>query len=296
LGFGAVAQCLQNGRRMAGMRVITVTFAIFFALVVVSETEASPRRIRSRRSVPLFLAHRGGNVGPEGVIGTYRQSLALGFGIEGDLHETADGHIVNIHDPSGLRTTGVDRLVRETTLAELKTWDAGHGFVDEQGRRPFAGHGLTIPTLEELLDAFPKTPMNLDIKPVRPSIVKKVVHAIRERNAEDHITLASFHFRTVLELRLRGYRGRVGLSTRELYSMFVPNLYRLMPVPGDVAQFPLFWNGRNLGQKKLIDRCHACALDVHFWDVDTVAEGQRLLDLGVDVIETNQPRLLQSLL
>jgi glycerophosphoryl diester phosphodiesterase len=88
----------------------------------------------------LIYAHRGASGDfPENTLLAVRQALAQGVdGIELDLHATADGIPVVIHDRAVARTTNGRGYVDEMTLARLRTLDAGHG--------------ERIPTLAEVLD------------------------------------------------------------------------------------------------------------------------------------------------
>jgi glycerophosphoryl diester phosphodiesterase len=95
---------------------------------------------------PLIIAHRGASGhAPENTIAAYRLAIELGSHfIEADLQVCSDGHIVAIHDAVLQRTTNGRGTVAESTLAELRTIDAGRWF-----DRDFAGQRLS--TLEEVL-------------------------------------------------------------------------------------------------------------------------------------------------
>src|SRR5215207_9901459 len=75
----------------------------------------------------LIYAHRGASVDhPENTLRAFRHALALGVdGIELDVHATADGIPVVIHDRDIRRTTTGVGYVDETPLARLETFDAG---------------------------------------------------------------------------------------------------------------------------------------------------------------------------
>lgn len=99
---------------------------------------------------PLIIAHRGASHdAPENTLAAIHLAWKMeSDAVEIDIRLTADGEIVVIHDASTTRTTGVEHMVAETTLAELKTLDAG----------AFKGTswcGEQIPTLCEVLQAVP---------------------------------------------------------------------------------------------------------------------------------------------
>ena len=70
---------------------------------------------------PLIAAHRGGaGLWPEASLGAFRNAIALSVDfLELDLHLTADGQVVVIHDPTLDRTTTARGAVRGVTRAEL---------------------------------------------------------------------------------------------------------------------------------------------------------------------------------
>ena len=77
----------------------------------------------------LNLAHRGfkGSY-PENTMLAYRKAIEVGAdGVEFDVHLTKDGELVIIHDENLIRTCGVDILVKDLSLAELKKYDAANG-------------------------------------------------------------------------------------------------------------------------------------------------------------------------
>src|SRR5215218_3697295 len=91
---------------------------------------------------PLIVGHRGAmGYAPENTFAAYERAVALGAdAVECDVHLSADGVPVVIHDHTLDRTTSGRGLVRDHTLAQLRALDAGAFFGPE-----FAGQRL--PTL-----------------------------------------------------------------------------------------------------------------------------------------------------
>ena len=75
----------------------------------------------------ILAAHRGEKkYHPENTMPAFVAALEAGVDmIETDIHQTADGELVIIHDRSALRTAGVDRFVTDMTLAEVRQLDVG---------------------------------------------------------------------------------------------------------------------------------------------------------------------------
>ena len=95
---------------------------------------------------PLIIAHRGAsNQAPENTIPAFQRALELGAGgIELDVHMSADGYLMVIHDETVDRTSNGKGLVKGKTLAELKSLDFGSWFSEEFSDEK-------IPELEEVL-------------------------------------------------------------------------------------------------------------------------------------------------
>src|SRR5512139_4333535 len=83
------------------------------------------------RGAPLLIAHRGGAaLVPENTIEAFRQAADVWAAdmIELDVHATADGHCVVIHDPTVDRTTDGTGEVAAMSLDQLQRLDAGYRF------------------------------------------------------------------------------------------------------------------------------------------------------------------------
>lgn len=95
----------------------------------------------------ILAAHRGDKKRyPENTMPAFRAALDAGVDmIETDIHLTADGELIIMHDRSALRTTGVDINTDESTLSELLALDAGAIFDP-------AFAGTRLPTVREFLE------------------------------------------------------------------------------------------------------------------------------------------------
>lgn len=114
----------------------------------------------------LVIAHAGGEgLGPANTLEAMRLSMAAGADVnDADVHLTADGELVAIHDDTVDATTNGSGLVRDKTLAELRLLDAGWHFAGDAADFPFRGRGVRIPTIEEVLTEFPDTLTSLEFK------------------------------------------------------------------------------------------------------------------------------------
>jgi len=105
----------------------------------------------------LVVGHRGAMAhAPENTFPSYELGVQMGAdAIEIDVHLTADGKLAVIHDDTLERTTDRSGAIRDLTLREIRQADAGATFAAPDGSHPFAGTGLKVPTLAEVLEWLP---------------------------------------------------------------------------------------------------------------------------------------------
>ena len=96
---------------------------------------------------PLVLAHRGGkDEAPENAAESFADALAHSIcGAETDVHMTADGELVIMHDASVARTTGSEGVVEEMRLADITALEIG-------------GSGWHVPSLDRFLEVYAGLP------------------------------------------------------------------------------------------------------------------------------------------
>lgn len=99
----------------------------------------------------VIVAHRGASFdAPENTLAAFELAWQQGSdGVEGDFYLTRDNKIVCIHDGGTTRTTGVSKVVEDSTLAELRELEYG-GWKDEKWK------GEKIPTFQEVFQSVPE--------------------------------------------------------------------------------------------------------------------------------------------
>ncbi|HLL14779.1 MAG TPA: glycerophosphodiester phosphodiesterase [Pyrinomonadaceae bacterium] len=257
---------------------------------------AAPRR-------PLVMAHRGGaGLWPENTARAFAGAVSLGADVlEMDLHGTSDGALVVIHDATVDRTTNGAGRVNALTLAELKRLDAGYRWTNDGGRTfPFRGKGITVPTLREVLDEFPQTRLNIDIKQAQPSLVKSFCGTLRAGRATGRATVASFSSETLAEFRRECPEVGTSASMDEVFAL-ASDVGAGRGLAAGKARFralqvPETMGGRGWLTAELVAEAHRGGLEVHVWTVNDEEGMRRMIALGVDGIMTDYPDKLISLL
>ena len=127
-------------------RVMLVTAVVGFLVLALALGGIVGELVDVRRDVEV-TAHRGSSGrAPENTLSALRAAIEDGADYaEIDVQETADGHVVLLHDTDLERIAGVDRKIWEVELAELKRYDAGSWFGE-------AFRKERVPTLEEAID------------------------------------------------------------------------------------------------------------------------------------------------
>ena len=119
----------------------------------------APGRATSAQKAPFVdrnYAHRGlhrqDKSVPENSLAAFRAAVEYGYGVELDVHLSADGALVVFHDDTLERVCGVPGAIEEKSLAELR-------------QLRLCGTEYGIPTLEEVLDVLGgRVPLILEIK------------------------------------------------------------------------------------------------------------------------------------
>ena len=247
---------------------------------------------------PLLVAHRGGAaLAPENTLAAFERALdAWGADmLELDVRATADGAVVVLHDATVDRTTDGSGAVRSMSLEALRELDAGYRFRDADGHPAFRGHGVGIPLLEEVLKAFPRARLNVEIKAAEAA--RGTLELVRRHGATERVLLAAEHERN--RRGARGYRGPWGASRRQLGPFWILHrtpLSGLVTPRADAFQVPPTWKGLPVLTRRFVEEAHRRNIPVHVWTVDDPAEMRRMLALGVDGIQSDRPDVLARVL
>lgn len=242
-------------------------------------------------SSPLVYAHRGASLElPENTLDAFALAIELGAGaLETDAHLTRDGHVVLSHDESAERMAGRPDLIRASTLEQVRGWDVGQGLV-VAGERPFVGRGFRVPTLEEALDAFPRTLFNVDAKQTAPDMIPALLRAIARVGASARVRIASFSGANLARARALGYPGETGLGPLEVARLVLAPSWARGRARGAAVQVPPRGWGVTFASQRVIDRFHAAGVRVDFWTINDADEAARLFAMGADGVMTDDPR------
>jgi glycerophosphoryl diester phosphodiesterase len=240
--------------------------------------------------------HRGNRAhAPENTLESFAQAVALGVdALEFDVRLTADGVAVVHHDPTVDRTTDGSGPVAAMTLAELRRLDAGARFTADGGRTfPYRGRGIRVPTLDEVLGAFPDTPLLVEIK--TPTASRETKAVIDRHGAQARCVVDAFDAAALTPFR--GTPIAVGAAQREVAWLLAAAMAR-MPVRSvgyRALCIPRFFRGIPLPVARFASMLAPLACPVHIWTVNDPAEARLLWEGGVRGIISDDPGTMLKL-
>lgn len=232
--------------------------------------------IRLHAAGMRMIAHRG-------LSGIERENTCAAFvaagnrsyyGIETDIHRTADGRYIVVHDDDARRVAGVNLCIEETDFDTLRAIR-----MNDLDGNPRAD--LMFPSLEEYIRIcrqYGKTSV-LEIKNhFEPEDIGRVIAIVRGMGWLERTIFISFdlpNMRCIRELLpdqpAQYLTETFGSDLLELLTAHRLDLdiYHRAVTPENVAA------------------CHEAGIQVNVWTVDTPEDAQRVMACGVDYITSN---------
>lgn len=238
---------------------------------------------------PVPLAHRGFSAAhPENSMAAFAAAVELGYRyVETDVHATRDGVLVAFHDAT------LDRVTDGSgAIADLPWGVVREARID--GTEP-------IPTLAELLGAWPDLRLNIDVK--AEGAVGPLVDVLERHHAHERVCVASFS-----DARRRAVVRALSAPVTTSGGRAVTAGFVLAAAAGSAAgvrralrdvdclQVPQRQGPVPVVTARTVAAAHAAGRAVHVWTIDDPDDMRRLLDLGVDGIVTNRADVLRGVL
>ena len=297
------------------------------ALVAAAPAPAANRWLGDK---VLNMAHQGGEDElPSNTMYAFRKAMRLGADtLELDVSATKDGRLVVMHDWQVDRTTNGTGYLTDLTLAQVRKLDAAYNFVPGRNavsglparRYPFRGvrtgakkppkgfsrNDFRVPTLAEVLKAFPHTPINIEIKgrdddPAQFAHNADLLAAMLKNTKRRDLIVVSFNQPAVDRFHAQVPQVDVAPGIDGIAGFLLGGA---SPGPGVVAlQIPITFE---LGGQTLqvttpenVLKTHRAGYAVHVWlsnDEENRRVYNRLLSMCVDGIMAAKPKLLERTL
>ncbi|QIN85254.1 glycerophosphodiester phosphodiesterase [Rubrobacter tropicus] len=261
----------------------------------------------------LNVGHRGASgYAPEHTIPAYDLALKMGADyIEQDLQLTKDGVLVALHDETLDRTArptaesapgDCTGLVREKTLAQIKTCDVGSWFNETYPQYAKPEYvGLRIPTLEEVFQRYRKS-TNYYIETKSPESAPGMEEELLRLMDEYGLTKpAADRWQVLIQSFSPASLQKVhaldpSLPLIQLFSGAETSQTIQARLDATAAYAVGIGPSKGDVDKPLVDAAHARCLDVHPYTVNETPEMEKLISIGVDGMFTNFPDRLEAVL
>ncbi len=233
----------------------------------------------------LICGHRGASAtAPENTLSAFRSAVDAGCDlVELDVLLTRDNRLVVIHDTKLNRTTDRAGRVRQLTLQEVQSCDAGRWFTES-----FAGE--RIPKLEEALacvrgSAIPMIEIKQSLLK-DPEILPRLVGNLQATGMDDRAVIIVWDADSIEVVRKRLPHAVVALVT-----------FTRLGIRRAAAQgFDGVVSYHRSTTRRLVDEAHEAGLFVAPWTVNAPREMESFCRSGVDIIITDLPHVLRDLL
>ena len=234
-------------------------------------------------AVQKIAAHRGASsFAPENTLAAFSASAGYSEYVELDVHKSADGELVVIHDDTVDRTTNGTGSVASMTLAQLKALDAG-----VKADALFTGQ--TIPTLAEAINAIRGQGMKILIERKSASVsAADINNALIALNAKNDVMVQAFDWSFITALRALDATLPLGvLGDQVIDATAIAN--------AQAAGANMMAYAYTRIDAPAVAAVHAAGMEIYAW---TVMGGntQVMADLGCDGLITNDPRLAADVL
>jgi glycerophosphoryl diester phosphodiesterase len=236
----------------------------------------------------INIAHRGASgYAPENTFAAFDKAIEMNVDyIELDTQMTKDHELVVIHDSRVDRTTDGTGYVKDFTLKEIKSLDAGSWFDEEfEDQR--------IPTLIEVIENYgTKVGLLIEIKNplLYPGIEKKFSdmmksYLIPENNLD--IKVQSFNLKTIEKIKKYLPTIQAGHIVNRLLSY--RDLLTITKSSDFINLYKYYISGH------IVLQAHQLGLKIYAWTVNDLKNLQYLLDLGIDGAIVDYPEIIHSL-
>lgn len=237
-----------------------------------------------------LIAHRGASGEyPENTMLAFTRALEQGAdAIELDVRVTEDGVPVVLHDATLDRTTDGRGAVATLTLDQVRRAvtrvGAGAAGVPDAGER--------IPTLEEVLDAFPTTPLIVELK--EPAAALPTMVVLRRQGAQGRVLLGAYQGASLAPFRDSGFATA---AARAQVAWFWSWARVGLARPGAFVAFtvPEHSGLLHVVDARFLRAARRRRLPVHVWTVDDPRVAGRLRAAGVCGIITDYPKRMREL-
>lgn len=237
---------------------------------------------------PVLLGHRGArDHALENTMQSFGLALALGAdGVELDVHLSADGFPVVIHDDTVDRTLRATGRVSELGAAALAVLEPRRE-IDARYRDrlgpPWLGAPRGAPKLSRVLETMPDGAIvNVELKgptPKKLGLEARVVEALQPHLGRLYLVVSSFHPAQLLAVRALDASVPIGLLVDVEQNAILRSGF-----PALALRPAAFHPPSRMVTPALVEQAHQAGMRVHVWGIRSIEDAARLIELGVDAL------------
>ncbi len=243
-----------------------------------------------------IIAHRGESAdAPENTLAAFRLAWNRQVTtIELDVHLTMDNELVVSHDKDTKRTTGIQKIIKDSPAAALRVLDVGR-WKDAS----FAGE--TMPTLSEALATIPPEGRCFIEVKVGPEAIPRLVEVVeRSKKSPAQLAVISFQADTIAESKRRlpklAAYYLASFKQDKKTGQWKPPLDDLIRTAQEIKADGLDLSFEGPLDEAAVRKIKDAGLRLYVWTVDDPEVARRLVNWGVDGITTNKARWLKDAL
>jgi glycerophosphoryl diester phosphodiesterase len=288
-------------RRIRTVAAAAATVFILSLLLILSSCASTESRLSA---APIAkVAHRGGSLlAPENTLAAFQRGIDEGAdAIELDVHLSADGQLIVMHDPSLFRTTAHEGYIGDWIALDLQSLDASASY-----RGDTAYPVQHVPTLEQVLALVERqersVALQVEIKTDQKGrryegIEEAVVSALRLHGLIEETIIISFDFPTLLRIREIEPSLKLGALVNRAYLESI-GMAGPAAVAASIADLGVEYVAINYAylSQRLFDEFRSHNLLIGAWTVNNEKDIRRIAAMGVDFITSDRPDLLRELL
>ncbi len=221
----------------------------------------------------IIIGHRGAaGLMPENTLSSFKKAIEMGVDmVEFDVHKCRSGELVVIHDFTLKRTTNLNGYIKNKTLEQLKSANAGNG--------------ETIPTLDEslqLINAGCRINIELKGRDCYTELADRIEYQLNSNNYNPgHFLVSSFNHRQLTKF----HNIMPWINTAVLVAK--PTRASLKLASGLKAE-SINVDYRSV-DSNTVELIHNAGFRIYAYTVNSDSHKEKMKRLGVDGVFTNFP-------
>lgn len=276
IDYESVIEAKKKNKKVLIASIIIMILSVCGATVFTYEILSGKANLNIEYTRALEVtAHRGAStICPENTMSAFKKAHELGADwIELDVGETKDNKIIVMHDSNFKRTTKVNKEVYDVFYDEVKTYDAGNG--------------EKIPLLEEVIEYASKNniKLNIELKPTgrENNLEKNVIDIVEKYSFIDRCIITSATYKVLENVK----KINSDIKTAYVMSIAIGNITLL-----DKAD--VFSIESSNVTENLVKKVHNSGKELLVWTVNNESSINKMIDLNVDNIITDEITLAKN--